>query len=271
MSLAHWQLRRSPFGANIDPERCYPSEALNEALARIEYLVDQRRRTGVLLGDRGLGKSAALAVAKYRLAKAGAAVAVVDAVGLGRRELLWQVAEGIQATPDPLDDEARLWRRLSDRLRHNKWQARSTVLLVDDVDQLGADLVHRLVRLLRLDPEADARWTVIMATMPDRLAQMDDALLHAIDLRIDLEPWSADDSVGYIQNALVEAGRLAPVFDDQALLRLHELASGSPRHVARLADFALLAGAGAGVEEIGAELVDQAFEAISWAPPAAED
>ncbi len=267
MYLEHWQLDKSPFRTTIDPERCYPSEALEESVARIDYLVQERRRVGALLGERGLGKSAALAAARRKLAEAGAAVSLIDAVGLSRRELLWQIAEGVQAGPDPADDEPRLWRRLGDQLRHHKWQGRDTLLLVDDADQLGADLMRQLVRLIRLDPEPDARWTVILATDPERLAHLDEAVLHAIDLRIDLYPWSLDDTTGYLQDALIDAGRLAPVFDEGAIARLHELASGVPRHVVRLADFALLAGAGAGVELIDEALIHQAFEEISWSPP----
>lgn len=269
MYLDHWRLDHSPFSTKVDPQRIYPSESLEEAVARIDYLVAERRRVGVLLGERGLGKTAALAVAQKQLSERGAMVCTVDALGLSRRELLWQVAEGLQASPDPADDDARLWRRLADRVRHNKWQQRDTLLLVDDTDQLAADLMRPLGRLLRLDTEPDARWTVVLATDPDKLHRLDEAVLHAIDLRVDLYRWSLDDTIGYLQDALVDAGRLTPVFDEAAIHRLHELTSGAPRHVVRLADFALVAGAGTGVDEIDASLIDQAFEEISWAPPAA--
>ncbi|TWT75625.1 hypothetical protein Pla123a_31350 [Posidoniimonas polymericola] len=269
MYLQHWRLDYSPFRTTIDAERAYPSEALRESTARIEYLIAERRRVGVLLGERGAGKSVALAVMQRRLQQSGAAACVVDAFGLSRRELLWQVAEGIQAEPDPTDDEGRLWRRLSDRAQHLKWQGRDAVLMVDDVEQLGADLMRQLVRLLRIDPAPDSRWTVILATDPARLSYLDDAVLHAIDLRIDLYPWTLDDTTGYLQNALFEAGRLTPIFDDEAILRLFELTTGVPRHVVRLADFALLAGAGAGADSVDAGTVEQAFEEISWSPPVA--
>lgn len=269
MYLDHWGLDHSPFRSTIDPQRCYPSEELEEALARIDYLISERRRVGVLLGERGVGKSAALAVAQSRLEARGAVACQVDAVGLSRRELLWQVAEGIGASPDPADDEMRLWRRLSDTAQHLKWQERDAVLLVDDVDQLGADLVRCLVRLIRLDTMPDARWAVVMATEAARLDRLDETVLHSIDLRIDLFPWSLDDTTGYVQDALVSAGRMTPVFDDSAIERLQDLTGGLPRHVTRLADFALLAGAGQEFELIDAGVIEQAFDEISWAPPAA--
>ena len=77
--------------------RYYPSAGHDEALARLEYLVEARRRLGVLLGESGIGKSLVLQVAAERLARKGAAVAVVDTVGVGTRDLLWQLAAALGA------------------------------------------------------------------------------------------------------------------------------------------------------------------------------
>ena len=50
---------------------------------------------------------------------------------------------------------------------------------------------------------------------------------------------------------------------------LHEIAGGVPRQVTRLADYALLAGAAAGVETIDAGIVEAASEEIAWPTAAA--
>jgi type II secretory pathway predicted ATPase ExeA len=70
-----------------------------------------------------------------------------------------------------------------------------------------------------------------------------------------------------VQTALVEAGRFDPVFDDAALEAIHELSAGNPRQVARLADFALLAGASAKVDLIDATLVHAAHDELAWPQP----
>src|SRR5690606_39209569 len=111
-----------------------------------------------------------------------------------------------------------------------------------------------------------ARWTILLTTTADSLERLNASLLHLIDLRIDLACWTADDTVGYVQNALVEAGRYEPVFTDRALDTLHELTRGVPRHVARLADFALLAGAGRQASRVDASTVEQAFAETKWTP-----
>jgi type II secretory pathway predicted ATPase ExeA len=67
-----------------------------------------------------------------------------------------------------------------------------------------------------------------------------------------------------VQTALVEAGSTGPLFEDEAISTLHELSGGVPRRVSRLADFALLAGAAAGVDQVNVELVRAACEEVAW-------
>ena len=144
-----------------------------------------------------------------------------------------------------------------------------TVLLVDDAGQAGPDLVTQFLRLARLDVTPAARWTIVLAAEPGQAARWNESLRNLFDLRIDVLPWTAEDTIGYLQTALVEAGRFEPLFDDGALEALHELACGVPRQVARLADYALLAGAAAGVETIDAGIVEAASEEIAWPTAAA--
>lgn len=266
MYLQHWGFERSPFVAS--PETPYPTEPLSEATARADYLIGERRRMGVLLGSRGVGKSTCLAAIaeEQRSGSRRAAVASIDAVALTARELLWRTAEGLGASPDGADTQMTLWRRIEDHLAENRWQDRPTVLLIDDAQQLGPDSQQQLVRLARLDSTPEAQWTILLATPADALERLNETLLHLIDLRIDLAPWGLDDTIGYVQTCLVEAGRLEPVFEYGALARLHALTRGVPRHVVRLADFALLAGAGQRVETIDEEVVEQAFAETKWSP-----
>jgi type II secretory pathway predicted ATPase ExeA len=176
------------------------------------------------------------------------------------------VTSQLGAVPRGDDDLPRLWQRLSDRLAENRWQNLATVLLVDDAGQAGPDLAQQLARLTRLETDPAARWTLILAAESEDLDRWPAALLHAVDLRIDLYPWSENDTIDYVQHSLVDAGSMAPIFTDEALVKLHELTHGIPRFIARLADFSLLASAEAGAEEINAEIVADAFETVRWSP-----
>ncbi|HEX5471224.1 MAG TPA: AAA family ATPase [Lacipirellulaceae bacterium] len=274
LPLKHWGLERWPFASVPGIGQFYPTAGHNEALARIEHLVDSRHRLGALLGDNGVGKSLVMRVAAAQLGRQGRVAVLVGALGASTREFLWQVACGLGTTPRDDADVPWLWRQIADRLAENRSQQVDTVLLVDDAGHAGPDLMTQFGRLARLGPshrlwpehEAEARgaWTIVLAAGPARAARWDESLRNLVDLRIDVYPWTIEDTIGYVQTTLVDAGRLEPVFDEAALTTLHELSCGVPRQVARLADYALLAGAAAGVETIDAGIVEAANEEIAW-------
>ena len=268
MQLDHWGLEQSPFPTAIDVDHCYPSTSHDEALNRIDYLVGAHRRLGVVLGESGTGKSLALRAAARRLVRSRHTAVSVNAMGLSVRELLWQVAAGLGAAPSEEADSARLWRHVADRVVENRLQQESTVLLVDDAGQAGPDVLNQFVRLSRIDPTPAARWTIVLAAAKGQAARWSESLRELVDLRIDLRPWSEEDTIGYVQTALIDAGRFDPIFDDEALRALHELSDGVPRRVARLADFALLAGAAEEVDTIDAAIVQEANEELRWPEPA---
>jgi type II secretory pathway predicted ATPase ExeA len=264
LSLVHWGLERWPFRGTPAADQLYPTAGMTEALARIDYLVDGRRRAGVLVGESGVGKSLTMKAAARRLSRQGRAVVLVDVTAMTSRELTWLVACGLGAAPREDADVAKLWRLVADRLAENRMQQTHTVLLVDEAGQAGPDVVSQLVRLARLDASAAARWSIVLSSEPGQAARWNVALRDLVDLRIDLLAWSAEDTIGFIQMSLLEAGRLDPLFDDEALAVLHQLTQGVPREVVRLADFALLAGAVAGRTRIDAVTVEAAHEEISW-------
>jgi general secretion pathway protein A len=196
-------------------------------------------------------------------------VALVDAAGLGSREFLWQLAASLGAAPRDDAEVAPLWRLIADRVAENRLQGMNSVLLVDDAGQAGPDVMMQLARLARLDPTPAARWTIVLAAEPHQAARWSETLRDLVDLRVDLGPWSESDTIGFVQSSLVDAGRFDPVFDDEALVAIHELAGGVPRRVLRLADFALLAGAASQLEAIDAATVHAAADEMSWPTVAA--
>ncbi|HEX4414669.1 MAG TPA: AAA family ATPase [Lacipirellulaceae bacterium] len=269
LPLEFWGLEHWPFRGSVGANQFYPTAGHDEALARIEYLVESRRRLGVLVGEAGIGKSLILRVAAKRLIRSGSVAIVVDALGASVREVLWNLACELKTAPRDDADTAWLWRQIADRVAENRMQHVATVLLVDDAGQAGPDLITQFARLVRLDTSPTARWTIVLAAEAGQAARWNDTLRSAVDLRIEVAPWSVNDTIGYVQTSLVDAGRFDPVFDEGGLRKLHDLACGVPQDVARLADYALLAAAGMSISSIDAASVEAAYEEIAWPAPEA--
>lgn len=262
MYLAHWNLQQAPFAAGVDPAAFYEGAPQVEALARLRFLAVQRRQFGVLLGVRGVGKSLLAAVFAEQCRAAGRTVLELNLAALSANELLWNVAAQLAIGPRPGQDAATAFRRVVDWAQSRPDDQPPVLLLADDADQAGPDVLAQLARLSRATH--DPWLTTVLTATPARASRLGEALLESVDLRIDLEPWDEDDAAGYVQFALLEAGCERPVFHEEALSVLHVLSGGNPRRINRLADYALLGAAAEGLDQVDAGTVEAAHDALGW-------
>ena len=273
MYLAHWRLREPPFRNAIDSRSFYESPTHEEALARLHFLVDGRRRGGLLLGAAGSGKSLVLDVLARQARRGGRAVARLSLLGLDKQELLWALAAAWGLDPDPHAESRQLWRLILDRLAENHFDGRASVVLLDDADQASDDVLPQILRLAQSDISFDPAATLVIAARSDRIGRLDARLLELVDLRIDLLPWDTEDVRGFLQFGLTRAGRPQgedSVFAPQALALLAELSHGVPRHVAQLADLALVAAAGRDLSEVDGRTVEAVCAELGAVHQAAE-
>jgi general secretion pathway protein A len=262
MYRQYWGLRESPFRGALDPRLFFPSPTHEEALARLDFLVEERRRLGLLLGAPGTGKSLTLEVFARRLRRAGAQLANINLLGLDLHEFLWLAAAELGVNPDRRDDSFRLWRGVLDRLVENRYQQFDTVFLLDDADEASPELLEHLVRLAQLDGNSGTRLMIVLTAAPTAIGRFPQRILEISDLRIDIEPWESADTAQYITAALTKAGRFSSTFTEEALQRLHDLCDGIPRRVNQLANLSLLAAAGRKLPLVDTDTVDDAYHEL---------
>jgi general secretion pathway protein A len=267
MYLAHWGLERSPFAPGTRAPLFYEGESQAEALARLRFVVQNGRRLALVVGPPGVGRSVLLRRFAEQIRREGRPVTCAGLAGTSGSELLWQVAAQFSLGPLPSDDAVALLNRVAAFADSLRWQREHATLLLDDAEQAGPDVRALMLRLLALGGN-DSRLTFVLATTPAEAWRLGRELLDAADLRIELEPWSEVETVGYVQHALVEAGCERPAFDDEALAVLSTLTGGVPRHVNRLADHALLCAAADGLETVDAAIIEAAHDALNWPAPA---
>lgn len=267
MYLEHWGLERSPFAPGPAAPLFYEGESHAEATARLRFVVRNGRRLALVVGVRGVGKSSFVRRFAEECRREGRVVAVTGVAGLSVRELMWQLAAQFSLGPQPADDAVALFRRVAAYAESLRWQAETATIILDDADQAGPDVQTQLLRLLALGGDR-GRLTLVLSTTPAETWRVGRELRDAADLRIDLDPWSESETVGYVQHALLEAGCDRPALDDEALSVLFTLTEGVPRQVNRLADHALLGAAAEGAQIVDAAMIEAAHDALNWAAPA---
>ncbi len=268
MYEAHWGLSDSPFRGLADPRYFYSSPTHDEALARLQFLVDHSQRLGLLLGSAGSGKTMTLEVFAQRLRASGLEVAVVNVLAMSSRELIWQVATQLCVNPRARDSSFELWRRLTDRLTENRYQQLKTVVLFDDAGEASDEVMACITRLVHHHSSVESPLTTVLAAAPHQLSRISPRMLQACSLRIELEPWSEEETRDFLMTSLARAGFSASdarptVFEPGAASRLFQLSAGLPRKASHLAELSLLAGAGKRLEQVDRATVESAFEELS--------
>jgi type II secretory pathway predicted ATPase ExeA len=241
--LDYWQLCRPPFRAS----GIYASAALAEAQARVEFLARNSTGVAALLGDAGSGKSVALRHMATTLRQPGRTLHTIDAVASGVRDALSAMAGCFGLASITADDTPRLWRRLADALASQSWQTRELLLLVDNAGDVAGDLLYALARVLHMAQGAGLGTTLVLAATPSQASRWPTAVRDRLELRIDMYAWDEEATCDYLQHALVEAGRTAPVFTEDALHALQVESHGVPGKLVRTAELSLVAGAAAGL------------------------
>ena len=266
MYKVHWGINRSPFPGWIDPECFYNGPGFQEALARLVFLVDNRRRLGLLTGRRGAGKSMIFEVLAQQLRKRGCQVAKIGMLGLNHNEFITNVADALDIHTTGEQSLVSLWRSVGDRLVTNRYQQIQTVILLDDADDAETDALTAILRLSNLDQSPNPFLTIVLSSGNDRCELLGQRLQDMCELRVDLESLNAEQTEAYIQSALANVGREAPAFQTKAIERLQELSGGVPRRIGQLAQLCLVAGAGQGLNQIEPETVEAAYRELSVMP-----
>ncbi|MFW6171901.1 MAG: ExeA family protein [Planctomycetota bacterium] len=262
MYETHWGLQESPFRGQTDARHFYCSPTHEEALARLDFLIENRRRLGLVVGLPGSGKTMLLKVLARQLSTQGGPLAMVNLLSLDAHGMLWELASQLGCRPPRNQASCQLWQSITDCITANRYQQLSTVIMFDDVDEASPEVLTHLVRLVRHKPSAEPGLTIVLAADSRGEKCLGRRILELVELRSELECWEPDDTLSYLRSSLQRAGTDRPVFAENAVCRLHELTRGVPRRVSNLAEMALLAGAGQHLEQIDAETVESAYNEL---------
>jgi general secretion pathway protein A len=258
MYEAHWGLKTSPFRIAADDRWFYESPGHEEALARLYFLIEERRPCGVLQGAAGTGKTLLFRMIERELARTQRHRVSIDLTSLDGDELLWELAEALELTPADNEPPRRLWQLVDDQLNALALSEIETVVLLDAWERSDAGCTAVVERLLGSARGCDGGLTVIVGVRARPDAKMPGILAEFSDLRIELNPLDRLHTAEYVRSHLGTAGATCDVFDRAALAAVYEHSGGVPRQINRLCHFALLVGMGEERTSVDAACVTRA-------------
>ncbi len=212
-----------------------------EALARLSYLVEHRRRFGLMLGAAGTGKSLVLSTAAREAKRLGREVAAIDLFGIDSHDLLWQLAVALRLGPTDRWSHATLWRAVCDHWHALHSAHLPSVLLFDHLERAEVDCLGMIERLLHLDVANDGGLTILAAAR-ERFDECSfGELAEQSELRIELPCLNRRETESFVRELLGKTGSGQESIDHDATQMLCDLSGGVPREIVRLCRLALTA------------------------------
>lgn len=240
-----------------------PTASQEEALARMEFIVQNGRSGGLIVGADGTGKTLLLDVFSERIRRTADAY-LLDAAGMDENALLFRLAEKTGGLSAARRNPVLMRRAIESRFAAAAYQHRPWVVLLDDVAAASPKIAVGLIYLSRLRWDDSPSPILFLTARPQEVRHIPRQCLNLLDLRIELEPWDADEVEAHVARQIQAAGRedWQSVFDPEAVRRIAQLSGGVPREVHRLADLCLTAAAGADARPIDPEIVDAVHDEL---------
>ncbi len=257
--LDFFELTQEPF-SNAPVSRFYYNSAQHsQALTRLMHAVSYMKGLSILIGDIGAGKTTlarrmldSLPESEYE-----AALLVIIHSGITANWLLRRIALQL-GVENPAQEKLALLSQLYQRLLQIYESGKKAVVLIDEAQMLETrELMEEFRGLLNLEVPERKLISFVFFGLPEieKNLKLDPPLAQRVAMRYKLEPFTAESTEAYVKHRLRLAGCPRMPFTPEALLAVHEHASGSPRVINTLCDNALFEAFLARQETISGELV----------------
>ncbi len=277
MYAPYFGLRHPPFSIAPDPRYLFMSERHREALAHLLYGLDAGGGFVLLTGEVGAGKTTVCRCFLEQI-PSHCNVAYIFNPKLTVHELLRSVcdefgvphkpgASGVETVKDYIDP-------LNASLLAAHGAGRNTVLIIDEAQNLSADVLEQLRLLTNLETSERKLLQIILIGQPELRAMVASPALEQLAQRViarfHLDALSLDETQQYIAHRMAVAGLQGPLpFSARAMRRVHALSRGIPRRINLLCDRALLGAYAAGVRGVTVAMVNRAAREVFDRPAAA--
>jgi general secretion pathway protein A len=150
-----------------------------------------------------------------------------------------------------------------DFLSKQKHQGKRAVLVIDEAQNLAADLLEELRVLSNVNADKTQVLHIVLLGQPSLRALLAEPKLASFAQRVavdyQLEPLSYAETAEYIQHRMLKAGcGDVELFDTHARAAVHHHTGGIPRLINLLCDRALVYAFGEGRQRVDAHIIQEA-------------
>lgn len=259
-------LKLKPFTKTPDPKFLYLSITHEEALARLQYAVEERELI-LLTGDVGCGKTTLTRALMDSLGEKYRIILIINP-RLTPGQFLRTVAKRfdipVSGAPNLKDD---LLDSIHSKVYEDYQAGILPVIIIDEAQLIPNKETFEEIRLLtNFQLDHTNLLSLILVGQTDLRRRLNQKaylpLKQRIGLFYHLCPINRDEVSEYVKHRLRVSGREENLFDDDALETLYQYSGGIPRVINNLATAALLSGLGRESSVIDRYLIHEAAQEL---------
>ncbi len=258
MYEAHFGLRERPFSKTPDPRFLFLSKGHREALARMQFAVEERDLV-LLTGEIGCGKTTLSRALMDALDDSFKVICLINP-RLTPLEFLRSLAHHLGVL-EPARFKVDLLEQIGNVLFEYYEKGMTPVVVIDEAQLVPHKETFDEIRLLT-NFQLDDRnlLSLVLMGQPELKQRLRhrayEPLRQRIGMQFELTPLNRDETAEYLDFRMITAGGQAGLFSAAAVDGLYAYSQGTPRMINHAASLALLEGFGRGAARIERTIVD---------------
>jgi general secretion pathway protein A len=254
-------LRDSPFNFSPDPRYLYLTKSTQEALSALTYGIQGRKGFLLLTGEVGTGKTTLLNRVLDWLREQDIASSFVFNSELQNVSQLFDFMMADLGIPCESRQKSQILMKLNEWLLQRYRAGKTTVLIVDEAQNLSDQLLEEIRLLTNLETSSEKLLQIVLAGQPELEEKLMQPQLRQLRQRVFFRcrtvPLTQEETYGYINERLrIAGGNGAAIFSMEAMDTVNYFAKGIPRVVNLLCEHALINSFAEGIKPIPSKIVD---------------
>lgn len=250
---------KTPFNTTPDSRFFYSSPIHEEALANLQYVINERKGFALITGEIGAGKTT-LCRKLLNSLPPETKTAVITNTHLTAKALMEEVCQEFELPVK--GNKAKLLSSLNNFLIEQLSKNNNVVLIVDEAQNLTPSVMEEIRLISNLETETEKLIQIIIMGQPELRKKICSPKLMQLNQRLTvryhLHALNFDETKKYIAHRLAIAGPSRTVkFYDDAIDEIYEYSKGIPRLINIVCERALLNGYTRGTHEIYKDVVNE--------------
>jgi general secretion pathway protein A len=244
MYKKYFGLQANPFNPSPDPRFLFLTGATREALAALAYGIRNKKGFLLLTGEVGTGKTTLLNRLLEWLGEERVATAYIFNSRLNENEFFDFVLNDFGIACESREKSQRLL-KLNDWLLDRYRERRGAVLIVDEAQNLSADVLEEIRLLTNMETTREKLLQILLAGQPELEEKLRHSSMRQLRQRITIRcntcPLSREEMQAYINERLRIAGANGtPIFSVEAVDSVYRHSQGIPRIANLLCEHSLV-------------------------------